>query len=81
MGALDQLMATHDLDARGVLDRMHQFLTAGRSHHDDELLASLLNALSTCDTALQRSAQQRIQLEELFHQVAEIGAASNARQS
>ncbi|MBL6748194.1 MAG: hypothetical protein ISP85_04330 [Candidatus Poseidonia sp.] len=81
MGALDQLMTTHDLDARGVLDRMHQFLTAGRSHYGDELLASLLNALSTCDTALQRSAQQRIQLEELFHQIAEIGAASNARQS
>jgi len=81
MGALDQLMATHDLDARGVLDRMHQFLTAGRSHYDDDLLASLLNALSRCDTALQRSAQQRIQLEELFHQVAEIGAAATAQQS
>ena len=74
MGALDQMMATHDLDGRGMVDRLHHFLVAGRTHYPDDLLAALLNAISTCDMRLQRSAQQRIQLEELLHQISEIGA-------
>ena len=73
MGTLDQLMATHDLDGRGVVDRLHQFLVAGRSHYPDDMMADLLDAVSQCDTRLQRSAQPRIQLEELMHCVAEIG--------
>ena len=68
-----QMMSNHDLDGRGVVDRLHHFLVAGRTHYPDDLLADLLDAVSTCDMRLQRSAQQRIQLEELFHRVAEIG--------
>ena len=73
MGALDQMMASHDLDGRGVVDRLHHFLVAGRTHYPDDLLAALLDAISACDMRLQRSAQQRIQLEELLHQLSEIG--------
>jgi DNA polymerase III delta prime subunit len=73
MGALDQMMNNHDLDGRGVVDRLHHFLVAGRTHYPDSLLAELLNAVSRCDMRLQRSAQQRIQLEELLHRIAEIG--------
>lgn len=73
MGALDQMMATHDLDGRAFVDRLHEFLVAGRSHYPDTMLADLLNVVSLCDTRLQRSTQPRIQLEELMHRVAEIG--------
>ena len=73
MGALDHMMATHDLDGRSVVDRLHHFLVAGRTHYPDAMLADLLEAVSGCDTNLQRSAQERIQLEELLHRVAEIG--------
>ena len=73
MGALDQLMAVHDLDGRGVIDRLHHFLVAGRSHYPDSMMADLLDVLSQCDMRLQRSAQPRIQLEALMHNVAEIG--------
>ena len=73
MGALDQMMAAHDLDGRGVVDRLHHFLVAGRTHYPDDLLAALLDAISACDMRLQRSAQQRIQLEELLHRISEIG--------
>ena len=73
MGALDQMMASHDLDGRGVVDRLHHFLVAGRTHYPDDLLAALLDAISACDMRLQRSAQQRIQLEELLHSISEIG--------
>ena len=73
MGALDQMMAAHDLDGRGVVDRLHHFLVAGRTHYPDDLLAALLDAISACDMRLQRSAQQRIQLEELLHSISEIG--------
>lgn len=73
MGALDLLMATHDLDGRGVVERLHQFLVAGRSHYPEPMLASLLDALSHCDMKMQRSTQPRVQLEELLHRVAEIG--------
>ena len=73
MGALDLMMNNHDLDGRGVVDRLHHFLVAGRTHYPDALLAQLLNAVSRCDMRLQRSAQQRIQLEELIHCIAEIG--------
>ena len=73
MGSIDQLMATHDLDGRGVVERLHHFLVAGRSHYPDAMMADLMDALSTCDARLQRSTQPRIQLEELMHCVAEIG--------
>ena len=73
MGALDQMMAAHDLDGRGVVDRLHHFLVAGRTHYPDDLIAALLDAISACDMRLQRSAQQRIQLEELLHSISEIG--------
>jgi len=73
MGALDQMMRTHELDGRGVVDRLHHFLVAGRTHYPEPLLASLLDVVSACDMRLQRSAQQRIQLEELLHRIAEIG--------
>ena len=73
MGALDQLMASHDLDGRGVVDRIHHFLVAGRTHYPEALLRDLLEALSACDVRLQRSAQPRIQLEEFLHRVAEVG--------
>jgi len=75
MGALDQMMNTHEMDSREVVDRFHRFLTAGRSHFDPSLLTELLDALARCDMALQRSAQGRIQLESFLHQVADIGAA------
>ncbi len=73
MGALDQMMAVHDLDGRAFVDRLHEFLVAGRSHYSDPMLAALLDAVSLCDTKLQHSTQPRIQLEELMHVVAEIG--------
>jgi DNA polymerase III delta prime subunit len=73
MGALDQMMAVHDLDGRAFVDRLHEFLVAGRSHYPDPMLAALLDAVSLCDTKLQHSTQPRIQLEELMHVVAEIG--------
>jgi DNA polymerase III delta prime subunit len=73
MGALDATMAAHDLDGRGVVDRIHAFLVAGRSHYPEPMLAALLDAVSRCDMRLQHSTQPRIQLEELLHQVAEIG--------
>ena len=73
MGALDQLMASNDLDGRGVVDRIHHFLVAGRTHYPEALLRDLLEALSACDVRLQRSAQPRIQLEEFLHRVAEVG--------
>mgnify|MGYP001991970313 FL=1 len=73
MGALDQMMATHDLDGRSVVDRLHHFLVAGRTHYSDAVLADLLEAVSACDMNLQRSAQERIQLEELLHRISEIG--------
>jgi len=37
------------------------------------VLADLLEAVSACDMNLQRSAQERIQLEELLHRISEIG--------
>ena len=73
MGALDQMMATHDLDGRSVVARLHHFLVAGRTHYSDSVLADLLEAVSACDMNLQRSAQERIQLEELLHRISEIG--------
>lgn len=74
MGVLDAMMGAHELDGRDVVDRVHAFLTTGRSHFPEPVLADLLNALSRCDTNLQRSAQPRIQLERFLHEVASVGA-------
>jgi DNA polymerase III delta prime subunit len=78
MGALDAAMATHDLDGRDIVDRIHEFLVAGRSHYPEPMLAALLDAVSRCDTRLQHSTQPRIQLEELLHHVAEIGKSQTS---
>lgn len=74
MGALDTMMGAHELDGRDVVERIHAFLTAGRSHFPEPVMADLLHALSTCDMNLQRSAQPRIQLERFLHDVASVGA-------
>ena len=73
MGALDNMMTNHELDARDVVDRVHAFLTRGRSHFQDDTLAMLLDALSRCDMQLQRSARPRIQLERFLQEVATVG--------
>ena len=38
MGALDSVMATHDLDGRGVWIDLHHFLVAGRTHYPETCL-------------------------------------------
>lgn len=75
LGALDQLMNEHALDADDVVNHLHRLLTTGRLLLDENMLQEILVALSECDVKLQRSMHGRIQLEEFLHTVKEIASS------
>ena len=72
LGALDQLMNEHALEAEDVVLHIHRLLTTGRLLLDESMLCDLLDALATCDVKPQTSMHGRIQLEEFLHRVKEI---------
>ena len=75
LGALDQLMSEHALEAEDVLMHMHRLLTTGRLLLEESMLCELLEALAECDVRLQTSMHGRVQLEEFLHRVKEIASA------
>jgi len=75
LGALDQLMNEHALEADDVVNHLHRLLTTGRLLLDEDVLQEILVALSECDVKLQRSMHGRIQLEEFLHTVKEIASS------
>ena len=77
LGALDDLMNEHALEADDVVTHMHKLLTTGRLLLEENMLCDLLVALADCDVRLQRSMHGRIQLEEFLHQVKEIAQVKN----
>ena len=74
LGALDQLMNEHALEAEDVVMHLHRLLTTGRLLLDETMLCELLTALADCDVKLQTSMHGRVQLEEFLHRVKEIAA-------
>ncbi len=75
LGALDQLMSEHALEAEDVVMHMHRLLTTGRLLLEESMLCELLEALAECDVRLQSSMHGRVQLEEFLHRVKEIASA------
>ena len=78
LGALDQLMNEHTLEAEDVVLHIHRLLTTGRLLLDESMLCDLLDALATCDVKLQTSMHGRIQLEEFLHSVKEIAQSQTS---
>jgi DNA polymerase III delta prime subunit len=78
LGALDQLMNEHALEADDVVHHIHRLLTAGRLLLEETMLCKLLEALADCDVKLQRSMHGRVQIEEFLHRVKEISQSSNS---
>ena len=72
LGALDQLMNEHALEAEDVVMHMHRLLTTGRLLLEESMLCDLLEALADCDVRLQTSMHGRVQLEEFLHRVKDI---------
>ena len=77
LGALDQLMNEHALEADDVVHHIHRLLTAGRLLLEETMLCELLGALADCDVKLQTSMHGRVQLEEFLHRVKEISQNQN----
>jgi DNA polymerase III delta prime subunit len=78
LGALDQLMNEHALEAEDVVYHLHRLLTAGRLLLEETMLCELLEALADCDVKLQKSMHGRVQLEEFLHRVKEISQNQNS---
>jgi DNA polymerase III delta prime subunit len=78
LGALDQLMNEHALEAEDVVHHIHRLLTTGRLLLEETMLCELLEALSDCDVKLQKSMHGRVQLEEFLHRVKEISQNQNS---
>ena len=74
LGALDELMNEHALEAEDVVMHLHRLLTTGRLLLDENMLCELLEALADCDVKLQTSMHGRVQLEEFLHRIKEIAA-------
>jgi len=75
LGALDQLMNEHALEAEDVVMHIHRLLTTGRLLLEETMLCELLEALADCDVNLQTSMHGRVQLEEFLHRVKEIATS------
>ena len=73
MGQFDRLLSDHSLQPEDVIEQLHSLLVSGRLLLPAGAIIGLLEALSACDIRLQRSMHPRIQFEQLFHEVAEIG--------
>jgi replication factor C small subunit len=73
MGRLDELMGTHALASEDIIDQLHHLLTKGRLLLSEGALAELLDSLSKCDSRLPRSMHPRLQLENMLHEISEIG--------
>jgi len=78
LGALDQLMNEHALEAEDVVHHIHRLLTTGRLLLEESILCELLGALAECDVKLQTSMHGRVQLEEFLHRVKEISSSQVA---
>ena len=78
LGALDQLMNEHALEAEDVVHHIHRLLTTGRLLLEESILCELLGALAECDVKLQTSMHGRGQLEEFLHRVKEISSSQVA---
>lgn len=78
LGALDQVMDEHALEADDVTSHIHRLLTTGRLLLEETMLCELLDALAQCDVKIQTSMHGRVQLEEFLHRVKEISASQAA---
>lgn len=72
LGALDQVMDEHALEADDVASHIHRLLTTGRLLLEETMLCEILDALAQCDVKIQTSMHGRVQLEEFLHRVKEI---------
>ena len=72
LGALDQVMDEHALEADDIVSHIHRLLTTGRLLLEESMLCELLDALAECDVKIQTSMHGRVQLEEFLHRVKEI---------
>ena len=77
LGALDEVMNEHALEAEDVVMHLHRLLTTGRLLLDENMLCDLLEALADCDVKLQTSMHGRVQLEEFLHRVKEIAVTQS----
>jgi len=72
MGVLDQIMEKQSLEAEDIVKHLHKLMTEGRLHLPDFELSKLIVSLAKCEVAIQKTSQQRIELEKFLMDVAEI---------
>ncbi len=73
MAEIDDLMTNHGMDAIDIVSQIHNVIVGRRLTLPPSLLAELLDALSDCDTGLQRSMYPRIHFEQFLHRTASAG--------
>ncbi len=73
MAEIDDLMTNHGMDATDIVSQIHNVIVGRRLTLPPSLRAELLDALSDCDTGLQRSMYPRIHFEQFLHRTASAG--------
>ena len=73
MAEIDDLMTNHGMDATDIVSQIHNVIVGRRLTLPPSLRAELLDALSDCDTGLQRSMYPRIHFEQFLHRTSSAG--------
>ena len=73
LSEVDKLISDFGMEPKDIISQIHEVLISRRMSLPPKLRSELLNALSLCDSRIQRSMYPRIHFEMFLHSVSESG--------
>ena len=73
LSEVDKLISDFGMEPKDIISQIHEVLISRRMSLPPKLRSELLNALSLCDSKIQRSMYPRIHFEMFLHSVSESG--------
>ena len=73
LSEVDKLISDFGMEPKDIISQIHDVLISRRMSLPPKLRSELLNALSLCDSKIQRSMYPRIHFEMFLHSVSESG--------
>jgi len=73
LSEVDKLISDFGMEPKDIISQIHDVLISRRMSLPPKLRSELLNALSLCDSRIQRSMYPRIHFEMFLHSVSESG--------
>ena len=73
LSEIDKLISDFGMEPKDIISQIHEVLISRRMSLPPKLRAEMLDALSLCDSKIQRSMYPRIHFEKFLHSVSESG--------